>query len=346
MASAPSIPGATRSPPSVSIARCGRCATPGSNYPAIAAAACSWPMRRTGSRRATTTAAPSTRPRRWARPASCWSSAACRNIRGREVRRPGTSPARGRRSMMPSPKCLNTRRLPSMPLAIEPLHPAYAADRACVNTTKQALDICDALDPEAQRHARRRARRLSHLVGSGAAAADRAGRQGTPAGVSRLRLAGADQRHPQRPRHDGRRRHRHQIGAQRRSRRRALPAIPRSRFFRTTGGASRWTRSCRPASSGTGRWCRALSVLVESEPGSLFLDAFSLREPVPVSLGPRRGTPSNKCIKFVQCDAFAVPMKSDVVSQSNCACQLIASGGERGHSISGSRFNLFRGYSA
>ncbi len=35
-----------------------------------------------------------------------------------------------------------------MPLAIEPLHPAYAADRACVNTTKQALDICDRLDPE------------------------------------------------------------------------------------------------------------------------------------------------------------------------------------------------------
>jgi sugar phosphate isomerase/epimerase len=34
-----------------------------------------------------------------------------------------------------------------MPLAIEPLHPAYAADRACVNTIKQALDICDALDP-------------------------------------------------------------------------------------------------------------------------------------------------------------------------------------------------------
>ena len=32
-------------------------------------------------------------------------------------------------------------------LAIEPLHPAYAADRACVNTIEQALDICDALDP-------------------------------------------------------------------------------------------------------------------------------------------------------------------------------------------------------
>jgi sugar phosphate isomerase/epimerase len=34
-----------------------------------------------------------------------------------------------------------------LPLAIEPLHPAYAGDRACVNTTKQALDICDRLDP-------------------------------------------------------------------------------------------------------------------------------------------------------------------------------------------------------
>jgi sugar phosphate isomerase/epimerase len=34
-----------------------------------------------------------------------------------------------------------------MQLAIEPLHPMYAADRACVNTLEQALDICDALDP-------------------------------------------------------------------------------------------------------------------------------------------------------------------------------------------------------
>src|SRR5882757_63860 len=34
-----------------------------------------------------------------------------------------------------------------LPLAIEPLHPAYAADRACVNTTRHALDICDTLDP-------------------------------------------------------------------------------------------------------------------------------------------------------------------------------------------------------
>jgi sugar phosphate isomerase/epimerase len=42
---------------------------------------------------------------------------------------------------------LDYAREAAMPLAIEPLHPAYAADRACVNTTKQALDICDALDP-------------------------------------------------------------------------------------------------------------------------------------------------------------------------------------------------------
>ncbi len=32
-----------------------------------------------------------------------------------------------------------------MPLAIEPLHPMYAADRACVNTLAHSLDLCDAL---------------------------------------------------------------------------------------------------------------------------------------------------------------------------------------------------------
>jgi sugar phosphate isomerase/epimerase len=30
-------------------------------------------------------------------------------------------------------------------IAIEPLHPMYAADRACVNTIDQALDICEIL---------------------------------------------------------------------------------------------------------------------------------------------------------------------------------------------------------
>jgi sugar phosphate isomerase/epimerase len=32
-----------------------------------------------------------------------------------------------------------------IPLAIEPLHPMYAADRACVNTMRQANDLCEAL---------------------------------------------------------------------------------------------------------------------------------------------------------------------------------------------------------
>ncbi len=36
-----------------------------------------------------------------------------------------------------------------VPLAIEPLHPMYCADRACVNTLAQALDLCDELDRSA-----------------------------------------------------------------------------------------------------------------------------------------------------------------------------------------------------
>jgi sugar phosphate isomerase/epimerase len=34
-----------------------------------------------------------------------------------------------------------------VPLGLEPLHPMYAADRGCVNSMRQALDICDRLDP-------------------------------------------------------------------------------------------------------------------------------------------------------------------------------------------------------
>ncbi len=44
-------------------------------------------------------------------------------------------------------RLLDYARPRKMPLAIEPLHPMYAAERACVNTLEQALDICDALDP-------------------------------------------------------------------------------------------------------------------------------------------------------------------------------------------------------
>ena len=38
-----------------------------------------------------------------------------------------------------------------MPLALEPLHPMMAAERCAVNTLRQALDLCDALDPDRSR---------------------------------------------------------------------------------------------------------------------------------------------------------------------------------------------------
>ncbi|MBI1779413.1 MAG: sugar phosphate isomerase/epimerase [Proteobacteria bacterium] len=60
-------------------------------------------------------------------------------------------------------------------LAIEPLHPMYAADRACINTLGQALDLCDGLgegvgvavdvyhlwwDPDLERQIQRAGRRI------------------------------------------------------------------------------------------------------------------------------------------------------------------------------------------
>ena len=67
-----------------------------------------------------------------------------------------------------------------VPLAIEPLHPMQAAERACINTLEQALDICDQLgegigvaldvyhvwwDPKLQAQIRRAGKRiLAHHV--------------------------------------------------------------------------------------------------------------------------------------------------------------------------------------
>jgi len=67
--------------------------------------------------------------------------------------RPGSAPSRdivaARAQVVDAiADMLDYARQVNMPLAIEPLHPAYAADRACVNTARQALDICDRLDPE------------------------------------------------------------------------------------------------------------------------------------------------------------------------------------------------------
>ena len=42
---------------------------------------------------------------------------------------------------------LDYSRAAQVPLALEPLHPMFAADRACVNSMRHALDICDAIDP-------------------------------------------------------------------------------------------------------------------------------------------------------------------------------------------------------
>jgi sugar phosphate isomerase/epimerase len=66
-------------------------------------------------------------------------------------------------------------RTAGVPLAIEPLHPMQAAERACINTLEQALDICDELgegigvacdvyhvwwDPKLEQQVRRAARRI------------------------------------------------------------------------------------------------------------------------------------------------------------------------------------------
>ena len=141
-----------------------------------------------------------------------------------------------------------------MPLAIEPLHPAYAADRACVNTTKQALDICDGLDPQRTgvlgvaldvyhiwwdpelmpQIARAGKDRLlafhvcDWLVPTRDILNDR-GMMGD--GVIDIRVGARGGR-----------------GA-------GLCRLFRDRdFFQRLVGQSRWTRCCAPASSGTGRW--------------------------------------------------------------------------------------------
>jgi len=66
--------------------------------------------------------------------------------------RPGSAPSKdlvGARNMIEDgiAEVLVHARQARLPLAIEPLHPMYAADRAAVNTLAQALDIADRLDP-------------------------------------------------------------------------------------------------------------------------------------------------------------------------------------------------------
>jgi sugar phosphate isomerase/epimerase len=66
--------------------------------------------------------------------------------------RPGSTPSKdlvGARKMIEDgiAELLVYARQAQLPLAIEPLHPMYAADRAAVNTLAQALDIALRLDP-------------------------------------------------------------------------------------------------------------------------------------------------------------------------------------------------------
>jgi sugar phosphate isomerase/epimerase len=62
---------------------------------------------------------------------------------------PGTKDLAGARQMVFDgiAEILEHARTGGVPLAIEPLHPMYCADRDCVNTVAQALDLCDALEP-------------------------------------------------------------------------------------------------------------------------------------------------------------------------------------------------------
>jgi hypothetical protein len=119
-----------------------------------------------------------------------------------------------------------------MPLAIEPLHPAHAADRACINTTKQALDICDRLILSA---AARSASRSTSITSAGSELP-----QIARAGKDRLAFHVCDwlvpTRHSQRPRHDGRRRDR--LTLRRVVEAQGFSAIAKSRFF-NPGGQSR-----------------------------------------------------------------------------------------------------------
>ena len=114
-------------------------------------------------------------------------------------------------------------------IALEPLHPVYAADRSCLSLLSEVLDLCDRLDPvPAVRPALGVCLDVYHTWWDPNLRRDiaRAGADRRITRLPRLRLAGADPRYAERSWHDGRRRHRH-------------PRNPRS------GGGSRLRRPCR-----------------------------------------------------------------------------------------------------
>ena len=202
--------------------------------------------------------------------------------RGRAARRARRQPARGRRGgrdrrAMPHPRrrrpaarlarhrrrarrrCATrwprscpTRGRRSVPLAIEPLHPMYAADRACVNTLAQAQRSLR----RAGRRRRRRRRHLSRLVGSRSRARDRARRREAILAyhVNDWLVPTTDLLLDRGMMGDGVIDLR-AIRAMVESGRLSRPLRGRDPLRRTTGGSAIPTRSCASASSGTGRWC-------------------------------------------------------------------------------------------
>ncbi len=128
--------------------------------------------------------------------------------------RPASKDIAGARAMVRDgiARLLDYARPAGMPLAIEPLHPMYAADRACVNTIAHANALCDELgdglgiavdvyhvwwDPDLQREIARAGRARSGPE-----------RVAAPC-LPPLRLAGPDAGPAARPWDDGRWRHRH-----------------------------------------------------------------------------------------------------------------------------------------
>jgi hypothetical protein len=130
--------------------------------------------------------------------------------------------------------------------AIEPLHPMYAADRACINTVAQANALCERLGKAVGI-----APDVYHVWWDPQLERDIAG---TPAArVSHLRLALPDHGPVERPRHDGRRASSTSAASVGRSRLPAIAASTRSRSSRPTIGGSaiptRYYASARRATS-------------------------------------------------------------------------------------------------
>ncbi len=150
---------------------------------------------------------------------------------------------------MASRRLLPHARAAKMPLAIEPLHPMYAADRACVNTLAHALDLCDALgdglgvaydvyhlwwDPDLSRQTARAGKRILtyHVCDWLVPTKDLLLDRGMPGdGIIDLRGIAPWWRRP------------------------ATPALSTSRFSRRrTGGCAIQPRCCGFASSGIRPW--------------------------------------------------------------------------------------------